>query len=104
MPADADTLAQGPAFHLRAKQIDYAGNLMAGNFGVNDAGPLAFHAEGIAMANAAGLHADANMARTGFGDGALHQFQGTAGLRNLGYSHFSIDSAAESPASKKIGI
>ncbi len=83
MPAEADALANFKERDVGADGIDDAGHLMAGNTRVSEAGPIAELGERIAVANAAGLNANANVAGAGIGKLLLDKFECSAGSGNL---------------------
>jgi len=83
VPTEADTLAGREERHIGGDGVDDSGNFMAGNAGVGDSGKDVVFGDCIAVADAAGLDANAHMARAGLGELFLHQFKGSAGGGNL---------------------
>jgi hypothetical protein len=67
VPTEADALAYFEERDIGADRIDDAGDFMAGDARVLNAGPIAELGERIAVADAAGLDANANMAGAGAG-------------------------------------
>jgi hypothetical protein len=67
MPADADPLADAPARDLGADRVDVAGDLVTRYARIGDAGKEPLDREGIAVADAAGLHFDPDLARARLG-------------------------------------
>src|SRR5579862_6210830 len=59
-PADADPLARFPSVDLGAERFDDADHFMAGNPRICQAGHTALDDDGVAVADAAGLHANAH--------------------------------------------
>src|SRR5262249_23085754 len=88
MPADAHPLAFFPICYAGAELVHDAGDFMAGNTRILNAREDAVLCEVVAEANAAGLHFDADLARTGLGNIALDNFKIAAGFRNLDCFHF----------------
>jgi hypothetical protein len=84
VPAQADTLARLEERHVGSDGVNDAGNLMARRAGELDAGPLAFFRKRVAVANAAGHHADADMTGAGLGKFFCYELERTAGG---GYLH-----------------
>ena len=78
VPAEADALAGLEERHVGADGVDDAGDFVAGDARVCDAGQEADLGERVAVADAAGLHADADVAGAGIGEFALNQFKGSA--------------------------
>ena len=83
MPAQAHALAGFEERHVGADGIDDAGDFMAGNARILDAGPMTQLGKRIAVANAAGLDANANLAGAGLGKLLLDEFECSAGGGNL---------------------
>jgi hypothetical protein len=84
VPAEADALAGLEKGDVGANGVDDAGDLVAGGAGILDAGPMAFFGERVAMADAAGVDANADLARTGLGEFFFYELERTAGG---GYLH-----------------
>ena len=61
--------------------------LVPGDTGIIDARPEPFLDEGVAVADAAGLHPHADLAMLRFGNLALHEFEGASGHAYLRCSH-----------------
>jgi hypothetical protein len=85
-PADADTLPDAPAGHAGAECADHAGDLVPGDAREGKAGPLCFDSETVAVAHAASLDTDADLAPRRLGHVALDGFEG-AGPRHLHRTH-----------------
>ena len=66
-PADADALSDAPADHGGTECVDHAGDRVPWNAWEGEAGPLPLDDETVAVANTAGLDADADLALRGFG-------------------------------------
>ena len=86
-PADADALPDCPAMNLRSNRVDDADHLMAGNARILDAGKKALDGDEIAVADAAGLHADAHLAGARLGHLALHRLELPPDLRDDHRAH-----------------
>ena len=86
-PADADALPDAPAGHAGAERVDHAGDLVARDAREGKAGPLPFDGEAVAVAHAAGLDADADLAPRRLGNVALDAFELTSGPRHLHRLH-----------------
>ena len=86
-PADAGALPDCPAMNLRSNRVDDADHLMAGNARILDAGKKALDGDGIAVADAAGLHADAHLAGARLGHLALHRLELPPDLRDDHRAH-----------------
>ena len=67
VPAQANALAGLEKRNVGADRVDDAGNLVAGGTRKLKAGPMAFFGQRVAMADAAGLDADADVSRAGLG-------------------------------------
>ena len=83
VPAYADAIAFLPLGDAIADGIDYAGNLVARDARVDEAGPVAVFDEVVAEADTTGLDFDADFAWTGLRDVALDQFEVGSGLGHL---------------------
>jgi hypothetical protein len=77
MPTKSDALARLEQRDVRAYRIHYACNLMAGHSRKLQTGPQTFFCKRVAMANAACLHANANLPWTGFGKFFLNKLKGS---------------------------
>jgi hypothetical protein len=86
-PADTDTLPDAPSGHTSAECIDHAGNLVPWDAWEGEAGYMPFDGETIAVAHAAGLDADADLASRGLRHIALDEFKRAAGPRHLHRPH-----------------
>ena len=84
VPAEADALAGLEEGNVRADGVDDAGNLVAGGARVLHAGPMAFFGERVAVAHAAGMHADADVTRARLREFLRYELERTAGG---GYLH-----------------
>ena len=87
-PADTDALPSAPADHAGADRVDHAGDLVPGDAREGEAGPLPFDGETVAVAHAASLDADADLAPRRLGRVALDEFKRAAGPRHLHRPHF----------------
>ena len=83
VPAEAHTLAGLKERHIGTDGVDDPGNFMAGNARILDAGPMTQLGKRIAMADAAGLNANANVAGAGIGKLLLDEFECSAGGGDL---------------------
>ena len=83
MPAQAHALAGLEERHIWRHRIHNAGHLVARYARIGNARKNAELGDGIAMANAAGLYADAHMSGPRFGKFLLHHFKGSAGGGDL---------------------
>lgn len=70
--------------------VDHAGDFMARNAGVLEAGPMPLLHECVAMADATGFDADADFSGTGIGDVSLDDLEVTTGAAELNGSHSLI--------------
>ena len=71
----ADPLPNLPSGLSRSNLLNKANDLVAGNAGIDHAGPLSADGCGIRMANAAGLHANANLSVLRRDNFSLHQVE-----------------------------
>src|SRR5438477_46254 len=83
VPADADALTRAPPGNSAADRIDAADHLMPGDARVLNVREQPLLGDAVAMADAAGLHLDANLAGGGLRDFTLDQLQRAVRLRNL---------------------
>jgi hypothetical protein len=88
VPADSYALALLPRGDAWADLSDYSGYFVAGTARIRQAGPEAIFDELVAEANAAGLHADADLAWSGLRDFAFLEFEVRAGFGDDGDFHF----------------
>jgi hypothetical protein len=88
VPADSYALTLLPIGDSRAELGDYTGNFVAGTARVGQTGPESVLDEVVAEANAAGLHADADLTWAGLGDFAFLEFEVRAGFGDDGDFHF----------------
>ena len=86
-PADPDALPDAPADHAGAEFIDHPSDLVPGNARKGEARPLAFDRETVAVAHAAGLDPNSDLAVVRFGDVTFEEFKRAAGPRNLHCPH-----------------
>ena len=85
VPAEADALAELEERDVGADGVDDAGDLVAGDArDIGVPGHMAFLGERVAVADAAGLHANADMAGAGIGELLLDELKRSAGG---GYLH-----------------
>jgi hypothetical protein len=87
MPTDSDALAGFPVGYVGAHGVDAAGNFVSGNARVLDAGPLAFFHQRIAVADAASLDSNPDLAAAGLGNVSLDEFEFAAGFGDLDDLH-----------------
>src|SRR4051812_10843294 len=100
VPADAHALAGFPLRYVSADGVDEAGNFVARDTRVGQAGEVPFVRERIGMADAAGLDPDSHRASRWIDEFALNEFQ-LAGLGDLdGAIRFSCHDAAPRTRSK----
>jgi hypothetical protein len=64
-----------PITHLLTERIDAPGDLVAGGHRKLHTGPQVIDEERVGVADAAGLHRDANAARPGFGHCVIDEGQ-----------------------------
>jgi hypothetical protein len=83
VPTEAYALAWLEERHIGADRIDDAGDLMAGNARILDAGPITELGQRIAVADAAGLNPNANVAGAGIGKFSCDELKRSAGGGNL---------------------
>jgi hypothetical protein len=83
MPAEAYALAHFEDRDVGGDRIEDAGYFMAGGARELEAGPEAKLGEGVAVTNAAGMDANADLSRAGLGELFLNQLKGSAGCGNL---------------------
>ena len=88
VPAHADALARLPVGHVGADRLDGADDFMPRDTGILNR-VCAHHGEHVAVADAAGVNFEQDVAWTGFGNIALDQLDGTVGLGDLGNLHFA---------------
>src|SRR4029077_5909741 len=89
MPADANALSPLPSGDLGAQLIDDACHLVPRHPRILDSRPEAFFHENVTVANTTGLHSNAHLSRTRFGNLALNYFETCSRLRNLCHLHRS---------------
>jgi hypothetical protein len=77
VPTDPDPLPFRPHPDAWPHRVDQPDDLVPRHPGVLDVGEDPFHREGVAVADAASLDLDADLARTGFGNVAFDQFERT---------------------------
>src|SRR5271163_1820303 len=75
MPAEADALPGFEDGHVGADRVDDSGDLVAGDSGICETGPETFLGEHVAVADAACLDANADLAGAGLGEFFLDQFK-----------------------------
>jgi len=83
VPAKADALAWLEERNVRTDGVDDAGDFVAGGAGKLDSGPLAFLGKRVAVADAAGMDADADVSRAGLGEFFFDELKRTAGGGDL---------------------
>jgi len=87
VPADAHTRARLPVRHIRADGIDQPDDFMPRNSWELEARICSLLGERIAVADTAGLHAEADLTATWLRDCALNHLKRRIGPRNLNDSH-----------------
>jgi hypothetical protein len=75
MPAEADALTDFEEWNVGGDGVKDSGDFVTGDAGVGDAGKEAVLGEVVAVADAASLHPDANVARTGLGEFFFDEFK-----------------------------
>src|SRR5260370_36414989 len=96
VPADADTLAVFPAGDAGTNVVDHAGDFVPGGAVILTTGPVSFFYEAVAVADATGLHANADVAGGRLRDVALLNFKigarlGYDGDLHLWHKAFLVD-------------
>src|SRR5205823_17173 len=86
-PADADAFTDVPSLHSVAERVDDSRHLVAGHDRIADTGEVPFLGIGVAVANTARLHPDADLTRRRLRNVALTQLERTAGLGYLDDPH-----------------
>jgi len=87
MPTYTDPVAQFPTGSVGSSGIHETHYFVSGHSGVLNAGKRAQLGERIAMADATGLHFDADLPSARGRDVALDQFKGGIRTRNLDCTH-----------------
>jgi hypothetical protein len=87
VPGDSDPLAWCPPGDVWADRIDDAGDLMAWDPRVLDAGPDALLCKGVAVADATSLNLDAHGSGPGLWDVAFNKLKGALPLGDLHDTH-----------------
>jgi len=88
VPSDSDALAFLPIGDARAGFVDDAGNFVAGNARVLDAGENTVFGEMVAETDAACLDLDTHLSGAGLGDFTFDEFEIAASFGNLDSLHF----------------
>jgi hypothetical protein len=83
MPAEADALADLENGDVKADGVEHPGNLVSGHPRELEARPHAFLSKRVAVTNAAGLYADADVAGAGVGELLLDKLKRSARGGNL---------------------
>jgi hypothetical protein len=86
-PADAGALPGAPADHAGAERVDHTGDLVPRDAREGEAGHVPFDRETVAVAHAACLDADTDLATRRLGHIALDEFKRAAGPRHLHCLH-----------------
>src|SRR5439155_4903468 len=86
-PADADPLTHRPPVDSVADRVHDPGHLVPGHNRIADTGEVPFLGIGVAVANAARLHPDADLARSRLRNLPLAKLERTPGLGYLDNSH-----------------
>ena len=87
-PAHADAGTGVPTFHIRPDGLDDAYDFVARYQGIGEPREKTFDADGVAVANAAGLHADENLMPAGLRHVTLFRVQPLPRLPHDHRSHF----------------
>ena len=87
VPSNANPLPSTPIHNAIAHLLDQADDLVPGNARVLDAGKRAELCERVAVADAAGLDLDEDLARAGRWDVALNRLEWTIGFFHLQRPH-----------------
>jgi hypothetical protein len=87
VPADTDAVALLPLANAAAEFVNHAGNFVAWNAWVLQAGPVAVLHQVIAEADATGLYLNENLAGTGRRYLAFHDLKIASGLGDLNCFH-----------------
>jgi hypothetical protein len=98
VPAEADALAGFEEGYVRANGIDDTGDFVAGNAWKLKAGPMAFLGERVAVADSAGLNADADVAGAWLGEFFFDELERAAGGGDLHGTAFDWWHGEFSPA------
>ena len=88
VPSNADPLSLFPTSDPLAKFIDNTCDLVSGDARVLDTRPSALFRKCIAVANAAGLHANSDVAGRRVGNLSFDKFEIRSGSANLDSFHF----------------
>ena len=88
VPADADALADGPGRGIGADGVDEADDFVSGNARILNPGEEAVLGEDVAVADAARLDFDADLAGARLRDIPLDEFERTLGGGDLNGAHF----------------
>src|SRR5437870_4583752 len=94
VPSDSGALAFLPIGDARAGFVDDAGNLVAGNARVLDAGENAIFGEMVAETDAASLDLDTHLSGAGLGDFTFDKFEIAASFGDLDCLHFWHEKSA----------
>src|SRR5712692_5675318 len=89
MPADANALSPLPSSDLGAQFIDDACHFVPRHPRILNSRPEAFFHEYVTVANTTGLHSNAHLSPTRFGNLAFNYFETCSRLRNLCHLHRS---------------
>src|SRR5216684_2608969 len=88
VPADADTLALFPAGDARTDVVNHAGDFVSWGAGILNPGPVSFFYQAVAVADAASLHANADVPGSWVGNLALDNFKIRSWFRHQCHFHF----------------
>jgi len=88
MPADSDALSFLPRGNAVAYFIDDAGDFVAGNAWILNAGPLPFFREHVTVADTTGLNLNAHLSRSRVWNLTLDNLKICARVRNLRHLHW----------------
>ncbi len=100
-PTDAHSRADGPALDSGAQGVDHPDHLVAGNARIADPRHVAFDDDGVAVADAAGLHPDQHLPGPRRGDVARLHTERTAGGGNDHGAHLGHAASMAAPWAAK---
>jgi hypothetical protein len=87
VPSDSGALAGFPVGNVSTDGVDAAGDFVAGNAWILNAGPMAFLYEDVAVADAAGFDFNPDLAAGGLGNVPFDEFEIAAGFVDLDSLH-----------------
>src|SRR6202040_2573396 len=77
VPSDADSIANFPFAHIFSDRLDQPGNFVSRRSRIGDSRPRSIFCKGVAMADAACLHLDADLGARWLDDFFVNEFEGT---------------------------